>query len=311
LGDRFRFGEFEFDVSSGELRRSEGGDAERLPPQPARLLHLLADRAGAIVTRDEIRERLWADTHVDLDASLHFCVRQLRVALGDSGGEPRYVQNVPRRGYRLIPEVTRVNRDQVAIASSPTSTSSTPAANVVPWRWTRVAIPLIVAAAVGAVALSQSGRTTPPVRIAIMPFKASIAEWIVEDLANIAGDSVSVIGPTTTAAYSRSDTHLRRLAADYRIDYIINGRDIAADDGPALLAELIRASDGAHVWVRPYQDLTDGRRLGREISRHVARVLQLRQANAQLGSWPVEIAAFVNTTASGSAPPSRTRIPAQ
>jgi DNA-binding winged helix-turn-helix (wHTH) protein/TolB-like protein len=310
VGDRFRFGEFEFDVSSGELHRSGGGDPERLPPQPARLLHLLADRAGAIVTRDEIRERLWADTHVDLDASLHFCVRQLRVALGDSAGEPRYVQNVPRRGYRLIPEVTRVNRDQVAIAPPPASTSSTPAVNVVPWRWTRVAIPLIVAA-VGAFALSQSGRTTPPVRIAIMPFKASIAEWIVEDLANIAGDSVAVIGPTTTASYSGSDPGLRRLAADYRIDYIINGRDIAADDGPALLAELIRVSDGAHVWVRPYGDLTDGRRLGREISRNVVRVLQLRQANAALGSWSLGMAAFLNTTASGSAPPSRTRTPAR
>ncbi len=307
MGDRFRFGEFEFDVSSGELHRSGGGDPECLPPQPARLLHLLADRAGAIVTRDEIRERLWADTHVDLDASLHFCVRQLRVALGDSGGEPRYVQNVPRRGYRLIPEDTRVNRAQVAIAPSPTST---PAVNAVPWRWTRVAIPLIVAA-VGAFALSQSGRTTPPVRIAIMPFKASIAEWIVEDLANVAGNSVAVIGPTTTAAYSGSDADLRRLAADYRLDYIINGRDIAADDGPALLAELIRVSDGAHVWVRPYEDLTDGRGLGREISRHVARVLQLRQADAAFGSWPLGMAAFVNTTASGSAPPSRTRTPAR
>jgi DNA-binding winged helix-turn-helix (wHTH) protein/TolB-like protein len=263
LGDRFRFGEFEFDVRSGELRRPERDGAERLPPQPARLLHLLAERGGAIVTREDIRERLWSGTHVDLDTSLHFCVRQLRVALGDSGGEPRYVQNVPRRGYRLIPPVTWVGDDHVVVP---------PAAFR---RWARVVIPLIVAAIVGAFFLSQSHRATPPVRIAIMPFKASIAEWILEDLATIAGDSVGLVGPTTTAAYSGSDADLRRLAADYRVDYIVNGRDLAARGGPAVLAELIRASDGTHVWVQPYEDLSDGRRLGREISQNVARVLRL------------------------------------
>ncbi|HEU4687727.1 MAG TPA: winged helix-turn-helix domain-containing protein [Vicinamibacterales bacterium] len=281
MENRFRFGEFEFDVRSGELRRSQSDSAERLPPQPARLLHLLAERGGAIVTREEIRERLWPETHVDFDTSLHFCVRQLRVALGDSGGEPRYVQNVPRRGYRLIPEVTRVENLPV-VPPAPAAPSVVPT-QAPARRWARVArlaIPLIVAAAVGAFGLSQSRRTTPPVRIAIMPFKASIAEWIVEDLANLGGDSVGVVGPTTTAAYTASELDLRRLAADYRIDYIINGRDIAADSGPVLLAELIRAADGAHVWVRPYKDLTDSRRLGHEISRNVARVLQLRQADA-------------------------------
>lgn len=283
MEDRFQFGEFEFDARSGDLRRSRSDSAERLPPQPARLLHLLAERGGAIVTREEIRERLWPDTHVDFDASLHFCVRQLRVALGDSGGEPRYVQNVPRRGYRLIPAVAPISNHHVPVVPPTPAAPSTAPTQAPARRWTRVArvaIPLIVAAAVGAFGLPQSRRTTQPVRIAIMPFKTSIAEWIVEDLANLGGDSVGVVGPTTTAAYTAADIDLRRLAADYRIDYIINGRDIAADGGPVLLAELIRTSDGVHVWVRPYKDLTDSRRLGREISRNVARVLQLRQADA-------------------------------
>jgi DNA-binding winged helix-turn-helix (wHTH) protein/TolB-like protein len=269
MGDRCRFGEFELDVSSGELRRSEGGDAERLPPQPAQLLQLLVERGGAIVTREEIRERLWPETHVDFDTSLHFCVRQLRIALGDSGGDPRYVQNVPRRGYRLVPQVTRVGGDQPAIV--PRASSQ---------RWALVAIALIAAAALGAFFLSQSPRATPRVRIAIMPFDASIAEWILEDLATMAGDSVGVVGPTTTAGYVGAAPDLRRLSTDYRIDYIVNGRDLRGAGGPALLAELIRVSDGAHVWVRPYEDLSDGRRLGREISRNVARVLQLRQTDA-------------------------------
>lgn len=265
LADRFRFGEFEFNVASGELRKSGAGEAERLPPQPARLLQLLLERSGAIVTREEIRERLWGDTHVDFDTSLHFCVRQLRVALGDSGVEPRYVQNVPRRGYRLVPAVMGVGDDRVPMVP--------PAAA---WRWTPVAIVLLVAVSVGAFVVSQSTRNTPRVRIAIMPFEASIAEWIVAELAEVGGDSIGVVGPTTTALYGSSDVDFRRLAADYQIDYIVNGRDLGTDGGPGLLVEVIRVSDGVHVWVRPYDDLSDGRRLGREISENVARVLQLR-----------------------------------
>ena len=123
---------------------------------------------------------------------------------------------------------------------------------------------------------SQSNRDAPRVRIAIMPFEASIAEWIVAELATIGGDSVGVVGPTTTAVYGRSDVDFRRLAADYRLDYIVNARDLGSGRGPGLLAELIRVSDGVHVWVRPYHDLSDGQRLGREISDNVARVLKLR-----------------------------------
>jgi len=271
LTDRFRFGEFEFDVASGELRKSGAGGAERLPPQPARLLQLLVERGGAIVTREEIRERLWRETHVEFDTSLHFCVRQLRVALGESGGEPQYVQNVPRRGYRLVPAVTRVGDNHVPVVPPGASR-----------RWARVATGLVVAVAVGAFLVSQSNHETPRVRIAIMPFEpfeASIAEWIVAELATIGGGSVGVVGPTTTAAYGRSNADLRRLAADYRIDYIVNARDLGADRGPGLLAELIRVSDGVHVWVRPYDNLSDGRRLGREISENVARVLQLRSTD--------------------------------
>ena len=76
MADRFRFGEFEFDVASGELRKSGAGDAERLPPQPARLLQLLVERSGTIVTREEIRERLWRDTHVDFELPEPKSIRQ-------------------------------------------------------------------------------------------------------------------------------------------------------------------------------------------------------------------------------------------
>jgi len=265
LADRFQFGEFEFDAGSGELRRLDAGEAEHLPPQPTQLLHLLAESQGAVVTREEIRRQLWPETHVEFDASLHFCVRQIRTALGDSASEPRYVQNVPRRGYRLVPTVTRVGDAHAPVAHA----SST--------RWMLLwIVPIaIVAVATGFFYTTRFAQESPRVRIAIMPFQVPIAESILEDLSAIGGTSVGIVGPTTTSAYAASDDGLRRLAADYRVDYIVNGRSLGTAAQPRMLAELIRVSDGVHVWVRPYEDLADGRRVGREISRHVARVLNL------------------------------------
>ena len=270
MAETIRFGEFEFDAESGALRRRDGGEGQRLQPQPARLLHLLADRRGAIVTRDEIRRQLWPDTHVDFDTSLHFCVRQLRLALGDSATEPRYVENVPRRGYRLVPEVTHAVGDARLVA--PRSWTSRRGS----WMLVSLACLMAVAVAVASYYAMRLKPETPRVRIAIMPLQSSIAEWVLDDLSTIAGDSAGIVGPTTTSAYAGSDLDLRRLAADYRIDYIVNGRDLKAGGGPHMLAELIRVSDGVHVWVRPYDDLSDSRRVGQEISRHVARVLQLQ-----------------------------------
>jgi TolB-like protein len=115
----------------------------------------------------------------------------------------------------------------------------------------------------------------PPVRIAIMPFESAIAEHILQNLSADAGDAVALVGPTTTAAYAGSDTALRQLAADYQVDYVINARPLGPGGRARVLAELIRVSDGAHVWVRPYDDLSDGSLVGADISQHVARVLRL------------------------------------
>jgi DNA-binding winged helix-turn-helix (wHTH) protein len=97
----FRFGAFEVDPSAGEIRKN--GVQVRLPPQPFRLLVLLASQSGRVVTRDEIRRALWGDdTFVDFEQGVNFSVKQIREALGDAADQPRYVQTVPRRGYRFI-----------------------------------------------------------------------------------------------------------------------------------------------------------------------------------------------------------------
>jgi DNA-binding winged helix-turn-helix (wHTH) protein len=107
---RVTFGPFQLDLDTHELNRS--GLAVRLQPQPAKLLALLVEHAGRLVTRDEIRHNVWGpDTFVDFDQSVNFCVRQIRTALHDNADTPCYVETLPRRGYRFIAPVQNVEND--------------------------------------------------------------------------------------------------------------------------------------------------------------------------------------------------------
>ena len=99
-----RFGVFELDLSAGELRKS--GVKLRLQEQPFQVLALLLERAGEVVTREELQQKLWpSDTFVDFDHSLNTAINKVREALGDSASSPRYVETLARRGYRFIAPV--------------------------------------------------------------------------------------------------------------------------------------------------------------------------------------------------------------
>jgi PAS domain S-box-containing protein len=113
-----RFGPFELDLVEGELRRS--GKPVALPPQPLRVLGLLARRSGSVVTRGELRVALWGEgTFVDAEAGINFCLRRIREALGDDPARPRYVQTVRGRGYRFVGQLQDAAvLDEVPIASS-------------------------------------------------------------------------------------------------------------------------------------------------------------------------------------------------
>ncbi len=256
--DKQRFGPFEFDPVSGELRNLEDdgpGSVQRLPPQPARLLALLVERQGALVSREEIRTKIWPGVTVDFDASLHFCIRQVRAALGDTADRPRYIENLPRRGYRIV-----AGRAGSAAKSR-----------------RRTGISVIVGA-IGLLAfllwigfdretpVSASATAGALPRIGILPFDppdadgdwgdpGPIAEHLLEQLMAQVGERAEIIGPTSTASYGSSATALRDLAGDYDLDYLINGRFIHDESGYRMLAELIRVRDGAHVWVERYSDL--------------------------------------------------------
>ena len=115
LAVRVRFGVFELDLRSGEL--CSGDEKTLLREQPLQILLMLAERDGEVVTREEIRKKLWPnDTIVEFDHSINAAIRNLRQALGDSADEPQYVETVARRGYRLMVPVEWV--EQLPVASS-------------------------------------------------------------------------------------------------------------------------------------------------------------------------------------------------
>jgi DNA-binding winged helix-turn-helix (wHTH) protein/tetratricopeptide (TPR) repeat protein len=112
------FGPYRLDLESGELSRS--GVAVKLQPQPAKLLSLLVEHAGELVTREDIRRRVWgSQTFVDFEQSVNFCVRQVRTALNDHAAHPCYVETVPRRGYRFIAPVRTVTHEPIGVPAGP------------------------------------------------------------------------------------------------------------------------------------------------------------------------------------------------
>ena len=119
-----RFGAFELDAVANQLRKS--GVLLKLHPQPFRVLLLLTERPGQIVDRKEIRRRLWGDnTNVDFEGGINFCVKQVRAALGDNAEKPKYIETLPRRGYRFIASVSYPDaaiRDVLFAAAAPSST---------------------------------------------------------------------------------------------------------------------------------------------------------------------------------------------
>jgi DNA-binding winged helix-turn-helix (wHTH) protein/Tfp pilus assembly protein PilF len=149
-----RFGPFRLDLDSHELHRS--GVAVRIQPQPAKLLALLVERAGELVTRDEIRRSMWAaDTFVDFDQSVNFCIRQIRTALHDNADTPCYVETMPRRGYRFIAPIQNCLDDANAPVAAAVAAASSPSRT-----WQRLSVAslavLIGAIAAGSVILQHA-----------------------------------------------------------------------------------------------------------------------------------------------------------
>ena len=144
---RFRFGVFEANLQAGELRKN--GLKIKLQEQPFRVLSLLLERAGEVVTREELRQTLWSsDTFVDFEHSLNTSIKKLRQALGDAADNPRFVETLARRGYRFIAPVEQIGRSlpsENALSTLPAVAASQEQAHALSGSANEVALPRTVA----------------------------------------------------------------------------------------------------------------------------------------------------------------------
>src|SRR5438552_10281668 len=173
-----RFGTFEVDVYAGELRKQ--GVRIKLQEQPFRVLTLLLQRPGEVVTREELRSSTWpADTFVDFDSSLNTSINKLREALGDSADNPRFIETLPRRGYRFIAPVTSIDRKEPTAAASATAAAPTHK-----WKVVVLVMAVVLAAAVAGGLFwrsRQARRLTEKDTIVLADFANSTGDPVFDD----------------------------------------------------------------------------------------------------------------------------------
>lgn len=301
------FGSFEVDLGSRELRRQ--GLKISLQDQPFRLLALLLERAGEVVTREELRDKLWpADTFVDFDHSLNTAVRKLREALGDSAETPRYVETLARRGYRFVAPVAEPGptAPQAHSADADVALPSPPPKARLPPSARRVVVVAAVLSSAALVAYWAGGRPTPRVQpgrrltLAVLPFdnlsgdadqeylSDGLTEEMITQLGRLEPDRLRVIARSSTWKYKRAERDIGRLRQELGADYVLEGSLRRAGERVRVTAQLIHAADQTDVWAETYErDLRDVLVLQSEVARSVARAIALTltpDAQARLAS---------------------------
>lgn len=206
-----RFGAFELHSKTGELRHH--GDLIRLAPQPFKVLELLARRSGNVVTRAEIREHIWCgDTFVDFEQGLNFCIRQIREALGDTADAPRFIETLPRRGYRFLFPVQ---------AAAGTQTDRPTRLIVLPFRMLR-----------------------PDPETEFLAF--SLPDALTASLGGL--KSLVVRSSMAAARFGADTVDPKKIAAEADVDVIVSGTLLRAGDDVRVTTQLTDASSSTLLW---------------------------------------------------------------
>jgi TolB-like protein/DNA-binding winged helix-turn-helix (wHTH) protein/Flp pilus assembly protein TadD len=283
---KFRFGPYELDASARELYKH--GTRLKLRGQPYQILEVLLDRAGVVVTREEIRERLWpADTYVDFEHGLNTSIKKLRQILCDSATEPQFIETVPRLGYRFIAavEVSRTSTQPVA-DSRPSSRIETNAVSEVetgatrepgersgpPSYWKVIAGGL--ALILGAVLVLDMTRTSsgmptgaggtakPFSSLAVLPlqnlsnnpeqeyFADGMTDELITDLAQLG--TVRVISRTSAMQYRGQNKSVSRIGKELGVDALIEGTVERVGDRVRIRVQLIDCAADRHLWAKSY-----------------------------------------------------------
>jgi TolB-like protein/DNA-binding winged helix-turn-helix (wHTH) protein/Tfp pilus assembly protein PilF len=299
-----RFGDFLLDSKAGELRKA--GIRIKLQPQPFKVLSILASRAGEAVTREEIQQQVWgSETFVDFDRGLNVCVQQIRAALGDDPETPRFLETLPKRGYRFLASVERVEGTEVAgrsiraaqQADGAQGVTTTAASGGGTARARRVRVALISLAVAAALSLSfffggarrwvSARRGADPIRsIAILPFdnyshdpeEQYFTDGLTEALTAEMGKMHGLRVPSRTSVmlYKREKKPLQQIARELNVDALVEGSVMRSGDRVGVTVQLLDGARDQHLWGESYQrDSSDVIAMEHDLARTIAEKLKL------------------------------------
>ncbi len=312
-----RFGVFELDLDTGELRKS--GRAVRLRPQAAKMLGVLASRPGQLVTREELQEQLWGqETFVDFEHSINLCIREIRAALGDDAATPRYVETLPRHGYRFIAPVNGAAAQvQRQLMPAPETTAHADAAlpatleeasrvsnRARRWRITAIAVSAFVLLVLAVLAwrFKASPASTVPIRsLVVLPFTNlsgdAQQEYFVEGLTEALTTEIAKVEPlrvisrTTAMRYKNTPLAVPEIARELRVDAVVEGAVMRSGDHVRITAQLIRAASDEHIWAQRYdRNVVDALAVQGDIAEDIAKQIKLQitpEARASKAKRPV------------------------
>jgi TolB-like protein/DNA-binding winged helix-turn-helix (wHTH) protein/tetratricopeptide (TPR) repeat protein len=289
-----RFGIYEMSLQSGELRK--GGVRVRVQQQPLKLLEILLERPGQVVTREELRNRLWPnESFGDFDQAVNIAIAKLRGALSDSADNPRFVETLPKRGYRFIAEVSisesepPPSRSESGLSEPPgeqfREPSSTPARKRLQWLKARTAIAsaLILVLVPLLIFLFRSWNRPPTAirSIAVLPlenlsgdagqdyFADGVTDQLITDLAQIS--ALRVISRTSAMAYKGARKPLPEIARELHVDAVVEGTVLRSGQQVRITAQLIQASADSHLWADSYEgNLRDTLLLQKKVAQAIA-----------------------------------------
>jgi TolB-like protein/DNA-binding winged helix-turn-helix (wHTH) protein/Tfp pilus assembly protein PilF len=309
-----RFGVFELDPQTGELRRQ--GVRVKLQEQSLLILLALLENPRRVVTREDLRKRIWPEnTFVEFDQGLYSALARLRDALRDSAENPRFIETLPRRGYRFIAPIETVP----AASPEPAATQAVPRKSS--RRYLTLAATAAALLACSALLFFASGRWhslggTPSIRsVAVLPlenlsgdpaqnfFADAMTEALTTELAR--GSSLRVISRTSSTRYKETHKSLPEIAQELKVDAIVEGSVLRSGDQVRITADLVRADDDRHLWTETFErNLTDILRLQREVAQAIAQNVsaevganRLAQAKPVAAIDPQAYEAYINGVA--------------
>lgn len=279
---RVRFDRFEVDLCSGEVWKN--GARLRLQEQPFQVLRMLLECCGEIVTREELKQKLWpADTFVDFDDGLNTAVKKIRDLLGDSADRPRYIETIPRRGYRFLAAV------EPRVSVSLVSPHPIQRRGTIQRRLLLVGAALMTAALAFSIWLyrSHSRAGSVPVRaIAVLPlenlsgdpsqdyFAAGLTDALTTELARAVGASVRVTSRISAEKYK--DKPLAQIARELDVDAVVEGSVVRSGNRARVTAQLVDARADKHLWAATYdRDLHDLLSVESDIAATVTRQVRI------------------------------------